>query len=150
MAILYFPYQLQALEVARQYDSPELNLGLSLIQPTRETRIVYDSSASVLFHRSNLSRPMAQELSIVLHYEKDSDQRYRIRSETLPWLHLEGPDIDAIHADLDEVVSDLLLHNMGFEVESLRWIPSPEDVKRHLQSPTEGTATYIARLRAAA
>jgi hypothetical protein len=94
---------------------------------------------------------MAEEMSIVLHYERDAHLRYKIRSESLPWLHLEGTDIDALQRDLNPVVSDLLRHNMGFEVESIRWVPSPEEVKRHLQQPsTEGTVTYVARLKAAA
>jgi len=93
---------------------------------------------------------MVRELSIVLHYEKHSDGRYRIRSESLPGFRLEGPDIDALQRDLNPVVSDLLLHNMGFEVESLRWVPSPEDVKKHLQRPAlDGIVTYVALLKAA-
>ncbi|HEY5046887.1 MAG TPA: hypothetical protein VII49_02570 [Rhizomicrobium sp.] len=94
---------------------------------------------------------MARELSIVLHYEKHANGRYRIRSESLAWLRLEGPDIDALQRDINPVVTDLLLHNMGFEVESIRWVPSPEDVKHHLRKPSpDGMVTYVATLKAAA
>jgi hypothetical protein len=45
----------------------------------------------------------------------------------------------------------LLLHNLGFEVESIRWVPSPDDVKRKLSRPAlDGIVTYVAQLKAAA
>jgi len=92
-----------------------------------------------------------QEMSIILNYEKHPDGCYCIHSEALPWLRMANPDIDALHRDLDPVVKDLLLHNMGFEVESIRWIPSPEDIKKHLQHPSgQGVATYVAKLKVAA
>ncbi len=92
-----------------------------------------------------------REMSIVLHYEKHPDGCYYIRSDALPWLRLSGPDIDAIHRDLNPVVSELLLRNLGFEVETLRWVPSPEDVKQHLQHPSpDGIVTYVATIKAAA
>jgi hypothetical protein len=60
-------------------------------------------------------------------------------------------NIDALQRDLNPVVSDLLLHNMGFEVESVRWVPSPEEVKQHLQRPaTDGVVTYLVTYKAAA
>ncbi len=94
---------------------------------------------------------MLRELSIVMRYEKHPDGRYRIRTDSIPGFRLEGPDIDALQRDLNPVVSDLLLHNMGFEVEDIRWVPSPEEVKQHLQAPaTIGIVTYVVRLKAAA
>jgi hypothetical protein len=58
---------------------------------------------------------------------------------------MAGTDIDAIQADLNEVVSDLLRLNSGFVVTELRWVPSLEDVKRHLQKPPpEGKVRYVA------
>ena len=57
---------------------------------------------------------------------------------------MAGSDIDAIRAALNQVVADLLLHNSGFAVSELRWVPSLEDVKRHLQKPNpEGKARYV-------
>jgi hypothetical protein len=56
-----------------------------------------------------------------------------------------GTDIDTIQKDLNEVIADLLRLNSGFVVEKLRWVPSLEDVKHHLQNPVpEGRAIYIA------
>jgi hypothetical protein len=92
-----------------------------------------------------------QEMSIVLIYEKHPDGCYYIRSESLEGFRLEGPDIDALQRDLNPVVTDLLFHNMGFEVESIRWVPSPEEVKQHLNRPSyDGVVTYVAKLKAAA
>jgi hypothetical protein len=86
-----------------------------------------------------------------MHYEKHPDGRYRIRSESIPGFRLEGPDIDVLQRDLNPLVRDLLLHNMGFEVESVRWVPSPEEVKQHLQAPGKaGIVTYVVEYRAAA
>lgn len=93
---------------------------------------------------------MVQELRLQLRFEKHPDGRYRIRSDEMPELRLEGPDFDALQRDIDPVVSDLLLHNLGFDVEDVRWVPSLEDVKHHLQTPSpNGIATFVARLKAA-
>lgn len=94
---------------------------------------------------------MTKEISIVLQYEKHPDGCYYIRSNSLPGFRLAGPDIDALQRDLNPVVTDLLLHNMGIEVESIRWVPSPDDVKQQLQKPSgDGVVTYVAQLKAAA
>lgn len=93
---------------------------------------------------------MGREISINIEYEKHADGRYYIRSFDLPGFRLAGTDLDALTRDLDAVVKDLLRLNMGFEVESLRWVPSVEDAKLHLSAPTTGKATYIASLKAAA
>ena len=79
---------------------------------------------------------MAREISLLVEYERHSDGCYFIRCESLLGFRLAVPDIDALQRDLNTVVSDFLLHNMGFEVESIRWVPSPEDVKRHLVRPS--------------
>lgn len=92
-----------------------------------------------------------REISIELRFEKHVDGRYYIRSYDLPGFRLAGTDIDAMQRDLDQVVTDLLLHNAGFMVESLRWVPSMDDVKAHLNRPgPEGKATYVARGKIAA
>jgi hypothetical protein len=93
---------------------------------------------------------MVKEISIVVRYERHPDGCYYLRSDTLTGFRMEGPDIDALQRDLDPIVSDLLLHNHGFEVESIRWVPSPDEVKQHLERPSSGVVTYVARLKAAA
>ena len=55
-----------------------------------------------------------QEMSIQLIYERHSDGRYYVRSDNLPGFRLAGTNLDALQADLDEVVKDLLLHNENF------------------------------------
>jgi hypothetical protein len=90
------------------------------------------------------------EIRVEIQYEMHADGRYYIRSTDIPGFHLAGADFDALQRDLDPVVKDLLLHNLGFEVESLRWVPSPDDVKQHFSKPHGGKATYIASIRAAA
>jgi hypothetical protein len=85
-----------------------------------------------------------QEISIEMIYERHADGRYYVTSAEVPGFRMAGPDIDAIQGDLDEVVRDLLFHNAGFVVEELRWVPSLDDVKRHLQKPgPDGKARYV-------
>jgi len=91
------------------------------------------------------------ELMVEIIYEKRDGGRYFLRSQDIPGFRLEGADFEKIQADLTPVVIDLLEHNMGFSVESLRWIPSPEEVRLHLDRPQqEGRARYVAKLKAAA
>lgn len=95
--------------------------------------------------------PKTKEVSIEIEYERHSDGRYYIRSRDLPGFRLAGTDIDALQRDLDPAVKDLLLYNMGFEVDRLRWVPTPEEAKRALRKPVgEGKTTYVARLKHAA
>ena len=92
-----------------------------------------------------------QEISIEMVYERLSDGRYHVTSEDVPGFQMVGLDIDAIQNDIDEVIRDLLRYNSGFVVEELRWVPSLEDVKHHLQKPSpEGKARYIASGKIAA
>jgi hypothetical protein len=85
-----------------------------------------------------------QEIRVELTYERHSDGRYYVTSNDIPGFRMAGTDIDAIHADLDEVVSDLLRLNSNFVVEELRWVPSLDDVKHHLAKPgPEGRALYV-------
>jgi len=95
---------------------------------------------------SNLSLPsVAYEIPIDLVFERSSDGRYRVTSDDIPGFYMAGSDIDAIQGDLDEVVSDLLRHNCGFIVSEIRWMPTLNDVKQHLQKPNpEGRVRYIA------
>jgi len=91
-----------------------------------------------------------QEMSVQLQYEKHGG-RYHIKSLDIPGFRMAGTDWDALLADLDNVVKDLLFHNSNFVVESLRWVPGPDDVKKHLDKPQpEGTATYVASGKLAA
>ena len=86
-----------------------------------------------------------QLVSIELVFERGTDGRYRVTSDDVPGFRMAGHDIDAIQSDLNEVVADLLWHNSGFKVTELKWVPSLDDVKRHLQKPNpEGKVRYVA------
>ena len=92
----------------------------------------------------------ATQLAVEVHYEKHSDGRFYIYSYDVPGLRLAGMDFDALQDDLDPVVKELLSRNMGIEVDTLRWVPTPEDVKRHLSRPDpQGAAIYVASMKAA-
>ena len=92
-----------------------------------------------------------REISIEIFYEKHSDGRYYIKSHDLPGFRLEGTNLKALQDDLDSVVKDLLKLNSNFIVDTLRWVPSPEDAARQLENPEpEGKAIYVARAKAAA
>jgi hypothetical protein len=87
----------------------------------------------------------SQQIRIELKYERHSDGRYFVTSDDVPGFRMAGTDIDQIQKDLNEVVTDLLRLNSGFVVEELHWVPSLEDVKRHLHSPApQGRAIYVA------
>jgi hypothetical protein len=88
---------------------------------------------------------MAVQIPIDLLFERTSDGRYRVTSDDIPGFYMAGDDIDAIQGDLNEVVSDLLRLNSGFLVSDIRWVPTLNDVKKHLEKPpSEGKIRYIA------
>lgn len=90
----------------------------------------------------------SQQIKIELRYERHSDGRYYVTSDDVPGFRMAGADIDQIHNDLNEVVTDVLRLNSGFVVEELHWVPSLEEVKLHLHRPApQGRAIYIARSR---
>jgi hypothetical protein len=92
-----------------------------------------------------------QEISVEVVYERHADGRYYVSSKEIPGFRMAGSDIDAIQADLNQVVSDLLQINAGFVVEEFRWVPSLEDVKKHLARPAPvGPARYVLSGRLAA
>jgi hypothetical protein len=87
----------------------------------------------------------SQKIRIELQFERHSDGRYFVTSDDVPGFRMAGTDIEAIQKDLDEVVKDLLRLNSNFVVEELTWVPSLDEAKRHLQSPSpDGRAVYIA------
>ncbi len=94
---------------------------------------------------------MVQEISIIVQYERLPDGCFVVKCDQITGFRLRGTNFEDLQRDLNPVVSDLLLHNHGFEVESIRWVPSPEDVRKHLEHPLpDGKATYVAALKVAA
>jgi hypothetical protein len=68
------------------------------------------------------------EFVVQVEFNKRVDGRYHIRSPNLPGLHLAGPDFDQIRVDLEPVVRDLLHYNLGMIVETIRWVPSIDEI----------------------
>lgn len=96
-------------------------------------------------------RMATQEIRVDLLYERHADGRYYVTSKDVPGFRMAGSDIDIIQADLNEVVMDLMRLNANFVVEEMHWVPSLEEVKKHLQKPgPEGRATYVLSGRLAA
>ena len=92
-----------------------------------------------------------QEIAIDLIFERGSDGRYQVSSSDVPGFFMAGLDIEAIHGDLNEVISDLLRLNSGFLVSEIRWVPRIDDVKKRLEKPPlEGKIRYVASGKMAA
>jgi hypothetical protein len=65
---------------------------------------------------------------IQLLFDKRRDGRFHVHSPDVPGLHLAGHDINAIRADVEPVLRDVLLHNAKVVVDTIQWHPSLEDV----------------------
>ncbi len=91
------------------------------------------------------------EFSIELLFDQRSDGRYFIHSPHVPGLRLAGPDLEALCADIEPTVKDLLQHNRKLAVESIRWVPSIDEVLKEFDLPAQigKKATYLVRLSAA-
>ena len=95
---------------------------------------------------------MAGEFSIELLFDERADGRYLIHSPDVPGLRLAGPDLEALRADIEPVVKELLLQNSELAVESIRWVPSLDEVMKRFDRPAQEDkrATYLVRLSGAA
>ena len=91
------------------------------------------------------------EFVVQVQFDKRIDGRFHIRSPNLPGLHLAGPDFDQIQVDLEPVVKDLLHYNLGMIVETIRWVPSIDEITaafkkgatvRHPQ-PKPGKSSFL-------
>ncbi|HXQ53391.1 MAG TPA: hypothetical protein VN802_20025 [Stellaceae bacterium] len=72
---------------------------------------------------------------IQLLFDKRKDGRFHVHSPDVPGLHLAGDDIDAIRADVEPVLKDVLLHNAKVVVDTIHWHPSLEDVVKTIAGP---------------
>lgn len=77
----------------------------------------------------------AKEFAIELRFEKKRDGRFYVRSPNLTGLHLAGSDLEKIRADLEPIVKDLLFHNSDFVADTIRWVPSLEQVTHEMTRP---------------
>lgn len=94
----------------------------------------------------------ASEFSIQLLFDQKSDGRYFIHSPQVPGLRLAGFDLDALQADIEPAIKDLLLHNRNLTIESIRWVPSIDEVLEELEQPEkkDNKQTYLVTLSGAA
>ena len=94
----------------------------------------------------------ASEFSIQLLFDQMSDGRYFIHSPHVPGLRLAGFNLEALRADIEPAVKDLLFHNRNLNVESIRWVPSIDEVLEELERPKEkdNKQTYLVKLSGAA
>lgn len=89
------------------------------------------------------------EFAIELYFDLRSDGRYYIHSPHVPGLRLAGSDLEALRDDIEPAVRDLLLHNRELQVDSIRWVPSLDEVMDQFGQPPE-KSTYVVRLSGAA
>lgn len=72
---------------------------------------------------------------IELLLEKKGDGRFYVRSPNLAGLHLASSDIEAIRADIEPIVKDLLYHNKHFQADEITWLPSLEQITEAMTHP---------------
>ena len=72
---------------------------------------------------------------IELLLEKKGDGRFYVRSPNLAGLHLASSDLEAIRADIEPVVKDLLYHNEHFQADEIAWLPSLEQITEAMTQP---------------
>lgn len=77
----------------------------------------------------------AAKFIIELLLEKKGDGRFYVRSPNLAGLHLAGSDIEAIRADIEPVVKDLLFYNKNFRTDEIVWVPSLEQITEAMTQP---------------
>ena len=73
--------------------------------------------------------------AIELLFDKRRDGRFHVHSPSVPGLHLAGRDLDAIKADIEPVLRDLLLYNSKVVVDRIEWHPSLADVVKKMTDP---------------
>jgi hypothetical protein len=94
-----------------------------------------------------------QQIAVRIEFTQ-RDGRFYARSSDVPGLHLAGPDIDALHRDIEPVLKDLLWHNSDIVVDKLAWVPSLKDLAAKLKGPqvrpVTGEQTYLITVKDAA
>jgi hypothetical protein len=86
------------------------------------------------------------EFSIEVLFDRRADGRYHIHSPNVPGLYLVGTDLHALNADVEPVVKDLLYSNRQMIVDTIRWVPSLDDVVAQFGAePREGRNTFVVK-----
>lgn len=75
------------------------------------------------------------EFAIRLVYDQKQDGRFHISSPDIPGLHLSGPDLAAITEDIEPLVRELLLHNAGVVVDTVKWVLPLEEMIEKMRRP---------------
>jgi hypothetical protein len=73
--------------------------------------------------------------AIELLFDKRRDGRFHVHSPSVPGLHLAGCDLQAIKADIEPVLRDLLLYNSKLVVDRIEWHPSLAEVITKMTDP---------------
>jgi predicted RNase H-like HicB family nuclease len=68
------------------------------------------------------------ECAIEVRYDKREDGRFHIHSPDLPGLHLVGPDPDALMADLEPVLREMLRVTTSQAVDTMMVLPSFQEL----------------------
>ena len=76
---------------------------------------------------------MASEFALRIEF-RHGDGRCYISSPDLPGLHLAGDDMDALRAQLDKIIKDIVWHNHNRVIDKLRWIPSLDEIAEKYQT----------------
>jgi hypothetical protein len=79
--------------------------------------------------------PDDTEFEIRLVYDRRPDGRFHIHSPSVPGLHLSGPDLASLTADIEPLVRELLLRNSGVVVDSIRWVPPLGEMIERIRHP---------------
>jgi hypothetical protein len=89
------------------------------------------------------------EFRIEIFFDKRDDGRFHVHSPSVPGLYLAGADLDALRADVEPIVKDLLWFNKKIIVDSVRWVPSLDDIVNTLKAPA-GKETFVVTVKDAA
>src|SRR5215470_10719340 len=71
-----------------------------------------------------------KKFGIQILFRKDRTGRIHVHSPDVAGLHLAGRDLNAIRADLEPILKDILFHNLDFVADKIQWVPSLEEVAR--------------------
>ncbi|HEY1720031.1 MAG TPA: hypothetical protein VGG27_02210 [Magnetospirillaceae bacterium] len=71
------------------------------------------------------------ECAIAVYYDKRDDGRFHISSPDLPGFHLVGPSADALGADVEPVLREMLRTTTGQAVDTMMVLPTFQTLGGH-------------------
>jgi predicted RNase H-like HicB family nuclease len=77
------------------------------------------------------------ECAIELNFDRRDDGRFHIHSPDLPGLHLIGPSPDALVADLDSVLKDMLHATTSQAVDTMLAVPNFQNLGGYAPAGTK-------------